>query len=203
MNYNVFDQENSAIKLDMPDADVIYYPLFLENTVSDTLFQTLLKTIAWKQDRISLFGKTHDVPRLTALYSCNNNPYRYSGITMHPKPFTKELLLIKNKIETLSNIRFTSCLLNLYRDGKDSNGWHADDEKELGTNPVIASVSLGHERWFHFRHKKNKPIKSRVLLQNGSLLLMKGATQANWLHQIPKTKKEISPRINLTFRIIQ
>ncbi|WP_317045176.1 alpha-ketoglutarate-dependent dioxygenase AlkB family protein [Arenibacter amylolyticus] len=122
---------------------------------------------------------------------------------MKPHTFTPLLLELKNSLHKSLNIQFTSCLLNLYRDGKDSNGWHADDEKELGKNPIIASISLGQERYFHLKHRKNKDVKHKLLLQHGSLLLMKGETQHHWLHQVPKTTKAQHQRINLTFRIIK
>ena len=113
------------------------------------------------------------------------------------------LLEIKHKIEEIDNVEFNSCLLNLYRNGKDSNGWHADDEKELGQNPIIGSISLGQERPFYLRYKKDTKLKHKIVLGHGSLLLMKGVTQHHWQHQIPKTTKPIGERINLTFRIIQ
>ena len=117
--------------------------------------------------------------------------------------FTDELQQIKSAVEHGANVKFTSCLLNLYRSGKDSNGWHSDDEKELGQNPIIASVSLGTERFFHLRHKTLKDQKHKILLEHGSLLLMEGETQHFWQHQIAKTAKNIGERINLTFRIIK
>jgi alkylated DNA repair dioxygenase AlkB len=122
---------------------------------------------------------------------------------MKPQPFSPVLNAVKLKIEKATKMTFSSCLLNLYRDGQDSNGWHSDNEKELGKNPVIASVSLGAERLFHLKHKSIKTLKHKLTLQNGSLLLMKGDTQHHWLHQIPKTKKLIDKRINLTFRLIK
>ncbi|MDX1315296.1 MAG: alpha-ketoglutarate-dependent dioxygenase AlkB, partial [Eudoraea sp.] len=125
------------------------------------------------------------------------------SITMHPREFTPLLEGLKADIEEIAGISFSSCLLNLYRDGRDSNGWHADDEKELGINPVIASLSLGEARSFHFKHKTNKDLRHRMTLEHGSLLLMQGTTQHHWLHQIPKTKRPIGERINLTFRVIQ
>tara|TARA_R110001606_G_scaffold398623_2_gene578106 strand:+ start:353 stop:946 length:594 start_codon:yes stop_codon:yes gene_type:complete len=192
----------SKINLRMKDADITYYPKFFSTVESDFLLEKLLKNTNWQQDTITVFGKTHLQPRLTAFYADNNKPYKYSNIIMQPHEFDGELLKIKNTIETELNIKFTSCLANLYRDGKDSNGWHADNEKELGKNPIIASVSFGTERAFHFKHRFNKNLKQKLTLEHGSLLLMKGKTQANWLHQIPKTKKEIGKRINLTFRII-
>ena len=121
---------------------------------------------------------------------------------MHPELFTDSLLKIKSKVETKTKVKFTTCLANLYRDGNDSNGWHADNEKELGKNPVIASITLGAARYFNLKHREDKNLKQKLLLENGSLLLMQGSTQHHWLHQIAKTKKEVKPRINLTFRVI-
>ena len=193
---------NPCINLELKDADVIYYPNFFNNNEADDFFNKLLKNIYWQQDNITIFGKTFEQPRLTAFYATNNNSYTYSNIKMTPLPFEGELLTIKNIIEAALKTKFTSCLANLYRSGKDSNGWHADDEKELGKNPVIASICFGTERIFHLKHKKDKSLKAKLVLKHGSLLLMKGKTQHNWLHQIPKTKKVIGKRINLTFRII-
>lgn len=192
----------SPIKLKMKDADVVYYPNFFCKNDADNYFKNLFNTINWKQDTITVFGKTHLQPRLTAFYAENRNTYKYSNIVMRPYPFDCDLQIIKKTIEDETKTNFTSCLANLYRDGRDSNGWHADDEKELGKNPIIASISFGAERIFHFRHKFDKTLKSKLTLQHGSLLLMKGETQKNWLHQIPKTKKNVGKRINLTFRII-
>lgn len=190
------------INLKLKDGDVIYYPAFFTEELSSIYFSTLLKNIDWQQDAITLFGKTHLQPRLTALYANNNIPYTYSNINMYPKVFNQKLLEIKEAIEKELQIDFTSCLANLYRNGQDSNGWHADDEKELGQQPVIASVTFGVERIFHFKHKYEPSHKTKISLQNGSLLVMKGSTQKYWLHQLPKTNKDIGERINLTFRII-
>lgn len=192
----------SPINLNLKDAEVTYYPGFFNINDADNYFKSLLDNIKWKQDNITVYGKTHLQPRLTAFYATNKNTYKYSNIVMQPNAFEGDLLEIKNKIETKLKIKFTSCLANLYRDGNDSNGWHADNEKELGKNPIIASVSLGAQRVFHLKHKTDKTLKTKLILQHGSLLLMQGATQTNWLHQIPKTKKNIGKRINLTFRII-
>ncbi|MBT8321529.1 MAG: alpha-ketoglutarate-dependent dioxygenase AlkB [Eudoraea sp.] len=180
-----------------------YYPSFIEAQKATHCFKTLRQETPWQQDDIQVFGKIYAQPRLTALYANNERPYRYSNITMHPLRFTPILEKLKADIDQLCGISFSSCLLNLYRDGRDSNGWHADDEKELGTNPVIASLSLGETRSFHLKHKKNKELKHKMLLEHGSLLLMQGTTQHNWLHQIPKTSRQIGERINLTFRVIQ
>lgn len=189
-------------KFNLPDADIVYYPQLFDQEEADSLFSHLKKSIAWQQDDIKVFGKVYPQPRLTALYAANEKPYGYANIVMQPKLFSKELLRIKTKVEEHSPVTFTTCLLNLYRDGQDSNGWHADDEKELGKNPIIASVTFGQERWFHLRYKKDKAIKQKILLQHGSLLLMAGTTQHFWQHQIPKTAKKIGERINLTFRVI-
>ena len=189
-------------KLLLPDADITYYPNFLDPTEANTYFEVFKNTVPWQQDEIRIFGKTHAQPRLTALFGSNGKPYSYSNITMQPHDFTLELLDIKERIEVITKNSFTTCLLNLYRDGKDSNGWHADNEKELGENPVIASITLGQERYFHLKHRQHKELKHKLLLEHGSLLLMKGSTQHHWLHQIPKTAKTVSERINLTYRVI-
>ncbi len=193
---------NESVNLNLKDADVTYYPAFFNAELSNYYFKRLLNNIEWQQDTITLFGKTHLQPRLTALYADNNLPYSYSNITMYPKTFNKELLKIKETIENKLLIHFTSCLANLYRNGQDSNGWHSDNEKELGQQPIIASVTFGAERLFHFKHKYEPSHRTKIILQNGSLLVMQGNTQKYWLHQLPKTNKAIGDRINLTFRII-
>ena len=191
------------INLNLKDAEVFYYPNYFTINESMSLFQILTTETLWQQDDIKVFGKTYKQPRLTSLYGSNKRPYSYSNITMHPHKFSSTLLKIKSKIEDTTNEIFTTCLLNQYRDGQDSNGWHADDEKELGQNPVIASVSFGASRMFHLKHRYDKSHKCKLLLESGSLLLMKGTTQHFWLHQVPKTKKQIGSRINLTFRNIK
>ncbi|WP_299528494.1 alpha-ketoglutarate-dependent dioxygenase AlkB [Ulvibacterium sp.] len=189
--------------LDLPDSEIVYYPCFLSKNEADIYFELLKRTVPWQQDTIRVFGKEYLQPRLTSLYGTNDKTYSYSNITMKPLPFSNEMLDIKQKVELQAKVTFTTCLLNLYRDGKDSNGWHADDEKELGTNPVIASLTLGQERFFHLKHKKDKTLKQKILLEHGSLLIMGGETQGHWLHQIPKTARPIGERINLTFRVIK
>jgi len=194
---------SEAICFDLPDAEVCYFPGFFDPGQSDAIFAELLQTTAWQQDDITVFGKTHRQPRLTALLGNDGKPYSYSGITMQPKPWSLLLAQIKDQVEKVAGVTFTSVLLNLYRDGKDSNGWHADNEKELGKNPVIASVSFGAERNFQLRHNTDASQKLSIYLEHGSLLLMKESTQHFWKHQIPKTAKPVGPRINLTFRVIQ
>ena len=186
----------------IPDGELVYYPNFLNLNKADELFIKLKNTIPWQQDPIKVFGKTYLQPRLTSLHSINKNEYSYSNITMESKPMTAELIYLKNQISKILINDFNTVLLNHYRDGKDSNGWHADNEKELGVNPVIGSVSLGQERVFHLKHKKNKTDRFKIMLQHGSLLIMSGSMQHNWLHQIPKTSRVINDRINLTFRKI-
>ncbi len=188
--------------LELPDADITYFPNFIATEKASDYFETFQQNILWKQDDIKVFGKIYKQPRLTALYGEKDKSYSYSNITMHPTPFTEELLEIKRKIEENCNAKFNIVLLNLYRDGSDSNGWHSDDEKELGKNPVIASVSLGAKRKFQLRNKRDKTLRCSIELTHGSLLLMKGPTQHFWHHQVPKTKKGMLPRINLTFRVI-
>ena len=191
------------ISFDLPNASIEYYPNFFEVLQSEQLFTKLLNEIPWQLDNITIFGKTHPQPRLTALFGNEGKPYSYSNIVMQPHPWNPILMFIKTEIETICDENFTTVLLNLYRDGRDSNGWHADNEKELGRNPVIASVSFGAERSFHLKHNSIPDAKQKITLENGSLLIMKGETQHFWKHQIPKTTKPIGSRINLTFRIIK
>lgn len=197
----LFQQE--PIVLDLPDAEIIYYPHFMDTIEADAIFSELKNTIPWQQDEIRVFGKIHQQPRLTALYGNKDKSYSYSNITMAPNPWIPILDKIKLEVEKICKTEFTTVLLNYYRDGKDSNGWHADDEKELGKNPIIASMSFGATRSFQLKHNSNTGIKKNILLEHGSLLVMKGTTQQYWKHQIPKTAKQIGPRINLTFRIIK
>lgn len=186
--------------LDLPNAQLVYFPHFISKEKADSYYEILRDGIPWQQDDIKVFGKIYTQPRLTALFGDSDKSYSYSGITMQPNPFTSELLEIKKCVESKAGDNFTSVLLNLYRNGNDSNGWHADNEKELGKNPTIASVSFGAERWFHFKHRTLKEQKHKIILHHGSLLIMKGEMQHFWLHQIAKTKRQIEPRINLTFR---
>ena len=195
--------QSEPIVFNLPDADIIYYPHFLNKEEADAIFEQLTADIPWQQDEIRVFGKVHPQPRLTALFGNEGKSYSYSNIKMQPLPWNSILKKIKSQIETVIETDFTTVLLNLYRDGKDSNGWHADNEKELGNNPIIASVSFGSERVFQLKHNSIPGLKQNILLEHGSLLVMKGTTQHFWKHQIPKTSKLIRSRINLTFRIIK
>jgi alkylated DNA repair dioxygenase AlkB len=195
--------QSEPVFFNLPDAEIIYYPNFLSPEKANTLFEELLENTPWQQDEITVYGKRHLQPRLTALYGNKEKPYSYSNIIMQPHHWTLALQKIKSLIENISEANFTTVLLNYYRNGNDGNGWHADNEKELGINPIIASLSLGAERKFQLKHNTDTSQKKNINLENGSLLLMKGTTQHFWKHQVPKTTKLINPRINLTFRMIK
>lgn len=188
--------------LSMPDAEVTFYRNFFNQQDSDELFQTLLNEIQWRQDKMRIYGKEVNLPRKTAWYGDRNMSYKFSGIHLDPEPWIPTLLQIKEKVDEIAKVNFNSVLLNLYRDGNDGISWHTDAEPELGNNPVIGSVSFGGARRFMFRHKHNQDLKAEIELIDGSFLLMTGATQHFWQHQIPKTSKQVQPRINLTFRVI-
>ena len=200
---SLFDSASEPIFLALPDAEIIYYPAFYDKPTADLMYNELEKNILWQQDDIRVFGKIHPQPRLTSLYGNEGLSYSYSNIKMQPHPWNLLLQKIKSEAEKVAETTFSTVLLNKYRDGKDSNAWHADNEKELGLNPIIASVSFGAERVFQLKHNSNKEQKQSIVLQHGSLLLMKGTTQHFWKHQIPKTAKTIGSRINLTFRLIK
>ncbi|MEO8762956.1 MAG: alpha-ketoglutarate-dependent dioxygenase AlkB [Ginsengibacter sp.] len=189
---------------ELENATLIFIESFLTKEESDILYFKLLHEIAWQESSIIIYGKLHDTPRLTAWYGDKDKTYRFSGNTMTTLPWTSDLLFVKEKVEKEAGVIFNSVLLNLYRTGKDSVGWHRDNEKEFGINPVIASVSFGETRPFQLRYKFNKEVnKITIPLNHGSLLIMKDETQHYWEHQIPKTTRSISPRINLTFRVIK
>ena len=185
---------------DLPECDIRLLPGFLDSQEAWAIYRSLQEETPWKQDNVTVFGKTYAQPRLTALYDLHGKAYSYSGLTLYPHPFTPLLEELRSRVQIASSSEFSTCLLNLYRDGQDSNGWHADNEKSLGTHPVIASLSLGATRQFKLKHRDDKTLRATLALEHGSLLVMKGETQHRWLHQIPKTKREVGPRINLTFR---
>ncbi|MDX1718726.1 MAG: alpha-ketoglutarate-dependent dioxygenase AlkB [Salegentibacter mishustinae] len=187
---------------EIQNGEYIYIPDFFSKKKADEYYQALLNKIEWKQESMNMYGRQIDFPRLTAWYGDNDKPYSFSGITLSPHPWSKELLEIKENIEPKADIEFNSVLLNRYRDGNDSISWHTDAEKELGQNPIIASVNFGAERKFQLKHMETGE-KVELILKHGSLLVMKGELQHFWKHQVPKTKKKISERINLTFRVIK
>lgn len=183
------------------DGDVRYYGSILDSKSANHYFDQLLKTILWEHDQTVIFGKLIVTKRKVAWYGDEPFNYTYSKTTKSALPWTKELLELKQIIENKSGETFNSCLLNLYHSGEEGMSWHSDDEKDLKKNGAIASLSLGATRKFAFKHKVSKQTVS-VVLENGSLLIMKGRTQSNWLHRLPPTKRISTPRINLTFRTI-
>lgn len=189
--------------LPLNDSDISFYPEISLHKPSDDLLIELIRQTPWRQEQISIYGKTWPQPRLSAWYGDSEASYQYSGISMNPRPWTKTLLDIKTTIETLTEQNFNSVLLNYYRNHQDSMGMHSDDERELGPEPVIASLSLGEERTFLLKHKSRKDLGTLKLpLPSGSLLLMKGSTQRYWKHGINKEKSVCGARVNLTFRTI-
>ena len=175
---------------------------FYSPSESSSLLDHFIKQTPWRQDQIHMFDRTYDVPRLQQWYGDTQKAYTWSGIRMEPLPWNQELLEIRDAIQKATNHEFNSVLLNYYRDGNDTVGWHSDNETELGEAPVIASLSLGVSRDFVLRRVIGKPLKIKIPLTNGSLLVMSGQTQANWQHTIPRRKKIDKPRVNLTFRLI-
>lgn len=196
------DSPGAFCQLDLPDADIRHYAAFLSSSEADRLFIRLRREIAWRHEHITLFGKSRAVPRLSAWYGEPGTAYTYSGLRVEAAHWLPALLEIRERIERVCAASFNSVLLNLYRDGADSVSWHADDERELGRNPVIASVSLGAIRNFQLKHRTQRTHKHAIALQHGSLLLMRGATQHHWLHQVPKTRAQCGERINLTYRLV-
>ncbi|MBJ6368909.1 alpha-ketoglutarate-dependent dioxygenase AlkB family protein [Snuella sedimenti] len=183
------------------DGVVNYYGKLLSIKQADYYFDALLKTVEWKHDAAVIFGKKIITKRKVAWYGDKPFEYTYSKTTKLALPWTKELLELKAMIEDMTGETFNSCLLNLYHDGKEGMAWHSDDEKDLKKNGAIASLSLGAERFFAFKHKETKE-KIKIALVSGSLLVMKGTTQKYWLHRLPPTKVVLNARINLTFRTI-
>ena len=183
------------------DGIVNYHGTIMSAAEADRYRDALLREVPWQPDEVLIYGKHITTARKVAWYGDAHFAYTYSGITRKALPWNRELLELKALIEQRSGERFNSCLLNLYHDGNEGMSWHSDDEKTLGRHSAIASLSLGAERRFCFKHK-HKPLNAEILLEHGALLLMKGSTQTNWLHSIPKSKKISDLRINLTFRTI-
>lgn len=190
-----------------PDLGIAVHRNHIEETLADTYFRELLATVPWRHDEIVMYGRKMPVPRLSAWHGDHDSHYSYSGIAMHTEPWTPLLVAIRDDVQRLAADhgapRFNSVLVNLYRDGNDGVAWHADDEPELGIEPVIASVSLGASRTFQLRRRDDASERRDVELHHGDVVLMYGLTQALWLHQVPKTSRQVGPRINLTFRTIQ
>ncbi len=197
---DLFDR-NRNINLLPYDGVVEYYGKILENGEADRVFQNLQNTIQWKNDEAVLFGKHIVTKRKVAWYGDKNYSYTYSNTTKQALVWTQDLIFLKQTVEQNTGVKFNSCLLNLYGNGEEGMAWHSDDEKALGQNTIIASFSLGAERKFSFKHKTTKE-SVHTVLEHGSLLVMRDVTQSFWLHSLPKSKKVIRPRINLTFRTI-
>ena len=181
------------------DGEVYYYGKILSPAGAQEYFNTMLTEIAWKNDEAIIFGKHIYTKRKAAWYGDKNYDYAYSKTTKQALPWTKRLSELKEKVEKISNSKFNACLLNLYHSGEEGMAWHSDDEKALDKDSAIGSLTLGAERKFSFKHKVTKETVSLVL-EAGSLLVMKGTTQTHWLHRLPPTKKISEARVNLTFR---
>ncbi len=197
---NLFNQDPFPNLLPF-DGIVHYYGAVIKHDVADHYLNVLLEDIEWKNDEAIMYGKHIITKRKVAWYGDSNFSYTYSNTTKQALLWTKELLELKQLTEKITGETFNSCLLNLYHTGEEGMAWHSDDEKSLGLNTCIASFSFGAERKFSLKHKETGNGVSQVL-EHGSLLVMKGATQSNWLHCLPKTKKVQRPRVNLTFRTI-
>lgn len=182
------------------DGEALFYPDFLSPNESNLYFNDLKQNFIFKQHSIIIYEKEVMQPRLTALCGEGGKGLAFVNEVAHPQPWTDKLLELKQKTESIAGIKFTHALLNLYRDGKDSVGWHRDKESTWGADPVIASVSLGTARIFQFRNYDDKSNVISLELTPGSLLIMRGKTQRYWEHQVPKTNKRIGARINITFR---
>lgn len=187
-------------RLHLPDAELDWYPHWLPSAQADAWLQALIEQVSWSQPQVQLFGRWHRVPRLVAWYGDPQASYGYSGQRHQPLAWTALLQSIRQAVEQAAGASFNAVLLNYYRDGQDCMGWHSDDEAELGAQPCIASLSLGQARRFDLRRRGSQRIEHSVLLEHGSLLVMRGSTQHHWQHQVARSRKISAPRINLTFR---
>jgi alkylated DNA repair dioxygenase AlkB len=199
--WNLFNEDSISNNLLHKDGTVNYYRKVLTPNEANRYFDLLLQNILWENDEAVIFGKHIVTKRKVAWYGDSDYLYTYSNTTKQALAWTKELSDLNQIVEELAGTKFNSCLLNLYHNGNEGLAWHSDDEKSLGKNTTIASLSFGAERRFSFKHKQTKQMISLVL-EHGSLLIMKNATQTNWLHSLPKSKKITRQRINLTFRTI-
>ncbi|MFA3791711.1 alpha-ketoglutarate-dependent dioxygenase AlkB [Aliiglaciecola sp. SL4] len=202
MQQDLFSSHQVGLsQMPMQDAVVHYQADFLDSDTASELYQNLQAKLAWQQDSIQVYGRKVAIPRLQAWYGDQQASYQYSGLTMVPNPWINELRQLKDLLEQICKAEFNSVLANWYRNGQDSMGWHADNETELGYQPIIASVTLGQTRDFDFKHMQTGQ-KVRLALQHGSLLMMAGNTQQFWQHSLPKRSQSLGGRINLTFRNI-
>ena len=185
------------------DGELYYYRNWLSEHAAAQLFLVLQRKVAWQQTRIKLYGKSVPIPRLNAWYGDLGCHYSYSNTQLELLPWLPELETVNQYLSDMLEYRFNSVLVNCYRNGSDSVAWHSDDEPELGPEPMIASVSLGAERRFCLRHRYHNNMRKTLYLENGSLLVMAGKMQHCWQHQLPKTSKIVSTRLNLTFRRVE
>jgi alkylated DNA repair dioxygenase AlkB len=200
---NLFPAQDGLEHIPVRDAEVYYLPHLPLAQAPDIVLRRLIDEVPWRAENIVVWGRTYAQPRLIAWYGDVGMIYTYSGIQLTPLPWTRTLLDIKKRVEAVAGTDFNSVLLNYYRDHRDSMGLHSDDEPELGERPILASLSLGEERTFILKHKRDKALKPVCLkLASGSLLLMKGDTQRYWKHGIDKETRPCGPRVNLTFRRI-
>lgn len=197
---DLFNQDSIANILPY-DGETHYHGRILDGKECDFFYESLLNEIPWEHDEAKIFGKHYITKRKVAWFGDRAYEYKYSGISKQAHLWTSDLLKLKQIVEKVSGHTYNSCLLNLYHNGLEGMSWHTDAEKTLQENGAIASVTLGAVRKFSFKHKETKR-RVDVILENGSLLVMKGTTQKHWLHRLPPTKKVHSPRINLTFRTI-
>lgn len=193
-------EQSEVVSFSFLDGDITYIPNAFSSAEANTFLKLLINEIEWTQPTLKIFGKSFKQPRLSAWYADNNIPYTYSRFTQYGLAWEENLLKIKEKTQNITRSIFNSALVNYYRDGQDSMGWHSDNEPELGESPILASVSFGEPRKFNLKHKSDKSLKESICLDHGSILLMSGNMQKNWLHQISKSKKKMGPRVNITFR---
>jgi alkylated DNA repair dioxygenase AlkB len=197
----LFGQAGKSVGL--PETVLQYIPGLFTEGECESILAKLVSSVPWEQRSVSMYGKQIVTPRLTAWYGDEKKTYAYSGSKFHPLPWTPELLAIRDRIMPFIGTSFNSVLLNYYRDGNDSVAWHSDNERELGPQPIIGSVSFGQVRSFDIRRKDDHAKKFSVRLEPGSLLVMKGDLQQNWEHRIAKSKIPMGARVNLTFRVIE
>ena len=202
MNVKLFETEIDNCKNLLPEGgEVYYFGKIMKLEEANYYFNSLLTTVEWKNDEAVMFGKLIQTKRKVAWYGDQEFSYTYSNVTKAALGWTSELMALKQLAETVSGESYNSCLLNLYHNGDEGMAWHSDGEKDLKKNGAIASLSFGEERKFSFKHKQTKE-RISLVLEHGSLLMMKGETQQNWLHRLPPTKLPMKARINLTFRTI-
>lgn len=188
--------------LPLPGADLLWDPAWLASERADALLDRLMRDIPWETHRIRMFGRWIDSPRRSCWIGDPGASYLYSGARFEPRPWRPALSALREPLRKATGTNFNSVLANLYRDGSDAMGWHSDDEPELGPQPVIASLSLGQARRFKLRHRQDPACQLDLELPHGSLLVMRGDTQARFKHALPRSARPMGPRINLTFRLI-